>query len=89
MIRFWNNLHQVPHTNTNVDIELSVHDTFLKKPSSGIICIGVSYLMKVISEAYHAHLIQYLHLYWCEVPDESYFRNVSYTLISISTFVLV
>jgi hypothetical protein len=27
MIRFWNNFHQVPHINTNVDIELSVHDT--------------------------------------------------------------
>ena len=45
--------------------------------------------MKVISETYHAHLIQYLHLYWCEVPDEGYFRNVSCTLNSISTFVLV
>ena len=45
--------------------------------------------MKVISEMCHAHLIQYLHLYWCEVPDESYFRNVSCTLNSISTFVLV
>jgi hypothetical protein len=42
--------------------------------------------MKVISETYHAHLIQYLHLYWCEVPDEMYFRNVSCTLNSISTF---
>jgi hypothetical protein len=47
------------------------------------------YLMKVISETCHAHLIQYLHLYWCELPDESYFRNVSCTLNSISTFVLV
>jgi hypothetical protein len=45
--------------------------------------------MKVISETYHAHLIQYLHFYWCEVPDESYFRNVSCTLNSISTFLLV
>ena len=45
--------------------------------------------MKVIPETCHAHLIQYLHLYWCEVPDESYFRNVSCTLNSISTFVLV
>jgi hypothetical protein len=45
--------------------------------------------MKVIAETYHAHLIQYLHLYWCEVPDESYFRNVSWTLNSISTFVLM
>jgi hypothetical protein len=45
--------------------------------------------MKVISETYHAHLIQYLHLYWCEVPDEGYFRNVSCTLNSISTFVLM
>ena len=44
--------------------------------------------MKVISETCHAHLIQYLHLYWCEVPDESYFRNVSCTLNSISTFVM-
>ena len=35
--------------------------------------------MNVISETCHAHLIQYLHLYWCEVPDESYFRNVPYT----------
>ena len=53
------------------------------------VCIGVRYLMKVISETCHAHLIQYLHLYWCEVPDECYFRNVSCTLNSISTFVLV
>ena len=45
--------------------------------------------MKVISETCHAHLIQYLHLYWCEVPDESNFRNVSCTLNSISTFVLM
>ena len=45
--------------------------------------------MKVISETCHAHLIQYLHLYWCEVPDESYFRNVSCTLNSISTFLLM
>ena len=46
--------------------------------------------MKAISETCHAHLIQYLHLYWCEVPDESKFRNVSCTQInSISTFVLV
>jgi hypothetical protein len=45
--------------------------------------------MKVILETYHAHLIQYLHLYWCEVPDETYSRNVSCTLNSISTFVLV
>ena len=45
--------------------------------------------MKVIPETYHAHLIQYLHLYWCEVPDEGYSRNVSCTLNSISTFVLV
>jgi hypothetical protein len=52
-------------------------------------CIGVRYLMKVISEMCHAHLIQYLHLYWCEVPDESYSRNVSSTLNSISTFVLM
>ena len=42
--------------------------------------------MKVISETCHTHLIQYLHLYWCEVTDESYSRNVSYTLNSISTF---
>ena len=53
------------------------------------ICIGLRYLMKVILETFHAHLIQYLHLYWCEVPDEGYFRNVSCTLNSISTFVLV
>ena len=53
------------------------------------ICIDVRYLMIVISETCHARLIQYLHLYWCEVPDESYFRNVSCTLNSISTFVLV
>ena len=33
--------------------------------------------------------IKYLHLYWCEVPDEVYFRNVSCTLKSISTFVLM
>ena len=39
--------------------------------------------MKVISETCHAHLIQYLQLYWCEVPDESYSRNVSCTLNSI------
>jgi hypothetical protein len=45
--------------------------------------------MKVIPETCHAHLIQYLHFYWCEVPDESYFRNVSCTLNSISTFLLV
>ena len=45
--------------------------------------------MKVIPETCHAHLIQYLHLYWCEVTDEGYFRNVSCTLNSISTFVLV
>ena len=45
--------------------------------------------MKVILETYHAHLIQYLHLYLCEVPDESYFRNLSYTLNSISTFLLM
>ena len=45
--------------------------------------------MKVISETCHAHLIQYLHLYWFEVPDERYSRNVSCTLNSISTFVLV
>jgi hypothetical protein len=45
--------------------------------------------MKVILERCHAHLIQYLHFYWCEVPDEGYSRNVSYTLNSISTFVLV
>jgi hypothetical protein len=38
--------------------------------------------MKVISETCHAHLIQYLHLYWCEVPDESYFRNLSCTFNS-------
>jgi hypothetical protein len=37
--------------------------------------IDVRYLMKVISETCHAHLVQYLHLYWCEVPDESYFSN--------------
>jgi hypothetical protein len=43
--------------------------------------------MKVISETYHTHLFQYLHLDWCEVPDEGYFRNVSCTLNSISTFV--
>jgi hypothetical protein len=30
MTHFGNNFHQVPHTNTNVDIELSVHDTFLE-----------------------------------------------------------
>ena len=53
------------------------------------ICIGVKYLMKVIPETCHAHLIQYLHLYWCEVPDESYFRNLSCTLNSISTFILM
>ena len=53
------------------------------------IFIDVRYLMKVISETCHAHIIQYLHLYWCKVPDEGYFRNVSYTLNSISTFVLV
>ena len=45
--------------------------------------------MKVISETCHSHLIQYLQLYWCEVPDESYSRNVSCTLNSISTFVLI
>ena len=45
--------------------------------------------MIVVSETCHAHLIQYLHLYWCEVPDESYLRNVSCTLNSISTFVFV
>ena len=44
--------------------------------------------MKVISETYYAHLIQYLHFYWCEVPDEGYFRNVSCTFFSIFTFVL-
>ena len=53
------------------------------------IFIGVRCPMKVISETCHAHLIQYLHLYWCEVPDESYFRNVSCTLNSISTFLLM
>ena len=53
------------------------------------ICIDVRYLMKVISETFHAHLIQYLQLYWCEVPDEGYFKNVSCTLNSISTVVLV
>ena len=51
------------------------------------------YWCEVPDEGYfrtcHAHLIQYLHLYWCEVPDESKFRNVSCTLNSISTFVLV
>jgi hypothetical protein len=57
MIRFGNNFHQVPHTNTNVDIELSVHDFNINS------CIGLRYLMKVISERYHAYLIQYLHLY--------------------------
>ena len=31
--------------------------------------------MKVILETCHAHLIQYLHLYWCEVPDESYIKK--------------
>jgi hypothetical protein len=31
--------------------------------------------MKVISEEYHAHLIQYLHLYWCVVPGGGYFRR--------------
>jgi hypothetical protein len=45
--------------------------------------------MKVIPETCHAHLIQYLHFYWCEVPDEGYFRNVSCTLNSISTFLLM
>ena len=45
--------------------------------------------MKVISETCHELLIQYIHLYWCEVPDEGYFRNVSSTLNSISTFVLM
>ena len=45
--------------------------------------------MKVISETYHAHLIQYLPLYLCEVPDEGYSRNVACTLNSISTFVLL
>jgi hypothetical protein len=30
--------------------------------------------MKVILETYHANLIQYLHLYWCEVPYEDYFN---------------
>jgi hypothetical protein len=45
--------------------------------------------MKVISETCHAHLIQYLHVYWCEVPDEGYSRNLSCTLNSISTFLLV
>ena len=47
--------------------------------------------MKVISETYHAHLIQYLHFYWCEVPDEGYSRctlNSTCTLNSISTFLL-
>ena len=59
-------------------------------PSFNIyICIDVRYLMKVISKTFHAHLIQYLQLYWCEVPDESYSRNVSCTLNSISTFVLM
>ena len=53
------------------------------------ICIGVRYLMKLILETCHAHLIQHLHWYWCEVPDESYSRNVSCTLNSISTFVLM
>ena len=53
------------------------------------ICIDVRYLLNVISETWHAHLIQYLHLYLCEVPDESYFRNVSCTLNSISTCVLM
>ena len=43
----------------------------------------------VISETCHTHLIQYLHLYWCEVTDESYSRNVSCTLNSISTFLLM
>ena len=41
--------------------------------------------MKVISETCHAHLIQYLHLYWSGVHDEGFFRNVSCTLNSIST----
>ena len=45
--------------------------------------------MKVISDTYHALLIQYLHLYGCEVPDEGYFSNVSSTLNSISTFVFM
>ena len=45
--------------------------------------------MKVISETCHAHLIQYLHLYWCKLTDEGYFRNVSCTLNSISTFLLM
>ena len=44
--------------------------------------------MIVISETCHAHLIQYLHLYWCEVPDESYFRNVSCTLNYVSVIVI-
>jgi hypothetical protein len=39
--------------------------------------------MEVIPETFHAHLIQYLHLYRCEVPDDGYFRNVSCTLNSI------
>ena len=45
--------------------------------------------MKFFSETFHEHLIQYLHLYWCEVPDESYSRHVSCTLNSISTFLLM
>ena len=61
----------------------------LNSISTCLLMMKVWYLMKVISETCHAHLIQYLHLYWCEVPDESYFRNVSCTLNSISTFVLV
>ena len=45
--------------------------------------------MKVISEMCHTDLIQYLHLYWCEVTDEIYSRNVACTLNSISTFLLM
>jgi hypothetical protein len=40
--------------------------------------------MKVISETWHAHLIQYLHLYWCEVTGES--SNVDIELSVNETF---
>ena len=39
--------------------------------------------MKVISETFHAHLIQYLHLYWCEylmkvIPETCHAHLIQY-----------
>ena len=42
--------------------------------------------MKVISETCHTHLIQYLHLYWCEVTDESYSETCHAHLIQYLHF---